>query len=475
MKTYFSFDGSIWDGYHMDNGELKIVPLQKENKVLFKEAYFETPSLPWEVRYDNSYPNVLYDEKAKLFRVYYTTIIRDYDSEQTPLSVRPHKDYEPRSDRLVALCYAESKDGIHWIKPNLSIHPFKGNKNNNIIMLYAHGAGVFLDEQEEREDMRYKLITKMEYGIDCRYMATAYSKDGIHFSKSKPWIKYNPAADTHNFLFRDKIRGTLTLITRIWKENVRIVAKSESSDFINWSEPKEILRGTSFEQQVYAMPIFQYKSLYFGLAAIYHMGDRASEEFDCVDCALQYAHNIDHFQEISASYFIPRGTGSYPSGAADCGCVYAGIPIAIENRLYFYYMGGNGKHTNYRETSFLRGYIEKDKFAYYTNKREDKEAYLYTNVFVISGPKLTMLVEEESDGYVELAICNKAHEVVDGLDFKDMRYRYENGYKVIEQKEAKFASLYGTSIRLKIRLKNARLYAIEGDIQCTTHRQLQDA
>ena len=31
-------------------------------------------------------------------------------------------------------CYAESKDGIKWYKPNLGIHTIQGSKNNNVVL-----------------------------------------------------------------------------------------------------------------------------------------------------------------------------------------------------------------------------------------------------------------------------------------------------------------------------------------------------
>ena len=31
-------------------------------------------------------------------------------------------------------CYAESRDGIHWTKPELGQHEFNGSKRNNIII-----------------------------------------------------------------------------------------------------------------------------------------------------------------------------------------------------------------------------------------------------------------------------------------------------------------------------------------------------
>ncbi len=35
------------------------------------------------------------------------------------------------------MCYAESKDGIHWTKPNLGLVEFNGNKNNNICLIQS--------------------------------------------------------------------------------------------------------------------------------------------------------------------------------------------------------------------------------------------------------------------------------------------------------------------------------------------------
>src|SRR5258708_1389816 len=35
-----------------------------------------------------------------------------------------------------AYCYAESSDGIHWVKPNLGLFEWKGSKANNVIYLF---------------------------------------------------------------------------------------------------------------------------------------------------------------------------------------------------------------------------------------------------------------------------------------------------------------------------------------------------
>jgi len=83
----------------------------------------------------------------------------------------------------------------------------------------------------------------MHYSQENNYMAVAFSRDGIDFSNPQRWPKYNPPADTHNFVFMDPKTNRYVLVTRVWKDGIRIAAKSESSDFLTWTEPEEIARG----------------------------------------------------------------------------------------------------------------------------------------------------------------------------------------------------------------------------------------
>lgn len=466
-KKYLFLDRGIIDGHNSENVILKLNQLIKddENNPMFKEDYFSNPSRPWEVRYDNGYPNVIYDKEENIFRCYYTLFIHDSESENTLLNERPNRQYEPNYSRIVAVCYAQSKDGIHWEKPNLGLVEFNGNKDNNILMKYAHGTSVFYDEKELDQNKRYKLMTKIEYSFDNHFMAVAFSRDGIHFSDYIEWAKYNPQADTHNFVFRDNKTNRFIMITRIWKNGVRVVAKSESMDFIHWSEPKEILRGNGFEDQIYSMPVFQYEGLYFGVASIYHEGDRTISDFDLVDVKLKYATELDSWENVTEDCFIPRGKGSYPHGEFDCGCVYSSTPVEINNKLYFYYMGGNGQHTNFRETSFGTGHVEKDRFAYYMERNIEKEALLITSLLNVYGNNLSVLSEVEKEGYIIYEIIDKDGRTLEGYSFVDcVPLKNTNTFKNMRFKDRDLEEIGNQSIKIKFKFKNAKLYALQGDI-----------
>ena len=82
MKRYYAFDRGIFQPQALHNVAIHTNPVTKdrENSPMFTEGFFGEPSLPWEVRYDNAYPNVIYDEEAGLYRLYYTLIIYDPES-----------------------------------------------------------------------------------------------------------------------------------------------------------------------------------------------------------------------------------------------------------------------------------------------------------------------------------------------------------------------------------------------------------
>jgi len=72
---------------------------------------------PWEGRFAGA-STVLKD--GEIYRMYYRGSGYGPDKSE---------------DRMAELtCYAESHDGIHWIKPKLGLHEFKGGKDNNIIL-----------------------------------------------------------------------------------------------------------------------------------------------------------------------------------------------------------------------------------------------------------------------------------------------------------------------------------------------------
>lgn len=474
MKKYLMLDTGNLIGQGMDNVRQKVCRAQKdkEHNPMFTEDFFADPPRRWEARFDNAYPNVIYDPKYGKYRVYYTLCSYDPESAAYPREERRGRTYKPTPVRITSLAYAESEDGVNWVKPELGLVDFEGSRANNMIFRYAHGTGIFLDEEEQNPDRRYKMVTKVEYPGGYNYMAVNFSEDGIHWGEMIPWPKYNPAADSHNFPFRDKRDGKFKVITRTWQNGVRLSAVCESTDFINWSEPAEILRGDGLESQVYSMPVFRYENLYLGLASMFHEGNRSAENFDTVDCELKFSTDCRHFDSVGKGQpVIPRGEGVYPDSEFDACCVYAAAPLEIDGKLWIYYMGGNGRHTNFRETSFGRAFLEPDKFAYLEQEDGERPGVISTANFHIYGESLKILADVEEGGKLEIALYDRwngaAHE---GFDFSDAKVtKDENGwYQIRFARE--YLSLSTKPVCIMIRFAKARVYALGGELQNTSWR-----
>jgi hypothetical protein len=82
------------------------------------------------------------------------------------------------------VCYAESHDGVHWVKPNLGQVEFRGSRANNAIRLpdaKIEGVEVLRDETDPDPKQRYKMVYNPHDGNDWT-IRTATSPDGIRWT-----------------------------------------------------------------------------------------------------------------------------------------------------------------------------------------------------------------------------------------------------------------------------------------------------
>ena len=152
---------------------------------------------PWEVGGIGPYSNVI--KEGDTYRMWY----------QVMASVQWHVDREAG-----AICYAESKDGIHWEKPNLGLVEFNGSTDNNIVL--GHGAGgvrigqdgglVFIDPKAPADQKYRMLINHKPTGEGLHIFS---SPDGIHWKLTHPnVVTYRPQErghhlDSQNVIFYD--------------------------------------------------------------------------------------------------------------------------------------------------------------------------------------------------------------------------------------------------------------------------------
>jgi hypothetical protein len=171
----------------------------------------------------------------------------------------------------VYACYAESKDGVHWSRPDLGLWAFKGSKHNNIIWSEPKldNFTPFLDANPDcLPDERYKATSSgspVLYGLK--------SADGIHWSRiSDQPIMTQGRFDTQNNAFWDAERkqywcyirgfhdqsGRSIEDTRHGTIGIRDIRVATSKDFRHWTEPQMLKYVDSPEEALYTNQIEPY-------------------------------------------------------------------------------------------------------------------------------------------------------------------------------------------------------------------------
>ena len=343
-RRYLLLDQRIVE--RVENATLRVCKAEKDTgNPLFKE------DKPWEVRYDNLYANVRRDPSSGLYQCWYSPFIVEEVTGNTPAADRTKTTYKP-GRREMGVCYAESRDGITWTKPELGLVEFEGSKNNNLVARGPHGAGVYFDPRESDAARRYKM-----FYVD-RGISGAFSPDGKRWSEAIRFPGIEAAGDTHNNAIWVSSLDKYVGITRLWDRSAkqRLVGRTESSDFMNWTKAVEVMRADprSPDSQPYSMPIFEHEGVFLGLVAMFHVPT------DTVQTELAWSPDTVRWERIDAgSPVVALG----PAGSPDSGCAYSAAPVFERNEIRIYYGGSNGPHGGWRDGFFCLARMRPDGFA----------------------------------------------------------------------------------------------------------------
>ncbi|HUT11771.1 MAG TPA: hypothetical protein VMY42_14820 [Thermoguttaceae bacterium] len=392
---------------------------------------------PWEPRFDNLYANVIYDRLQKRYQCWYSPFIVDEAVSRTPREERRDVRYRPRG-REMGVCFATSKDGLEWERPELGLVEFQGSKANNLVIRGPHGAGVFEDHGEKDPRRRYKMF--------YQGMAVRFSADGLRWSDAVPCPQIDARGDTHNNAFWAPELNKYVGITRLW-DGQRIVGRTESADFVTWTPAVEVLRGET-AHQTYAMPVFRYADVYLGLLMILR------RDADRVHCELTWSPDTVEWKRIDPG--TPLIPNSETEGAYDWGCVYgANDPIVLDEEIRLYYGGSNGQHGGWRDGFLCLATLRVDGFAGYEPARADRPATVLTGPIVFSGPSLRVTADA-AGGSVRVTVLDiQGESLAAGHPISgDMT---DEPVRLVEQDALR--ELKGQPVRLKFELNRAKLYS----------------
>lgn len=150
------------------------------------------------------------------------------------------------SDAQVA-CVAESTDGIHFTRPKLGLIEAGGTKDNNVIWrgVEAHNFSPFLDANPStKPEERYKALGGVKQpgknwhqGETPGGLYAFASADGVHWKKRQDTpVITKGAFDSQNLAFFDITRSRYVCFSRIFSNKVRAVQSCTSDDFFTWSD-----------------------------------------------------------------------------------------------------------------------------------------------------------------------------------------------------------------------------------------------
>jgi hypothetical protein len=347
----------------------------------------------------------------------------------------------------MAICYATSKDGIRWTKPELGIVEFEGNKANNILWRGGealpmgdgdywngpHGTGIFKDKVDPDPKRRYKALLKTDI------LSVAFSPDGIHWGEAIARPEADSAGDTHNNAFWAPTLGKYVGITREWGEpNGRQVARTTSKDFINWEKCEVVLEGLNPRYQTYAMPVFFHGGIYLGLAAIH------DQEEDRVWTELTWSPDTVKWNRVlPGTPLIPNSPGK--EGEYDWGCVYAAAnPVFLEDEIRLYYGGSDGHHNIWRNGFFCMATLRPDGFAGYRQEESGEPATITTIPIALPDGALRISADVGEKGHVKVSVVTKrgkilaeSHPMKGSLSDNEVSWRDGFSLKELKKKSAK--------------------------------------
>ena len=368
---------------------------------------------PWEVRFDNLYANIIYDDEEAIYKCWYSPFIVDNSALGMTIEERQEKYWAPKN-REMALCYATSVDGIVWEKPELGLVEFEGNTANNIlwrgevrrgeegekVWRGPHGTGVFKDLYESDPNRHYKALLK------SNILSIAYSRDGLHWAPAIACPEADSAGDTHNNALWSADLGKYVGITRQWgktsEKHVRQVARTSSDDFENWEKTEIILEGLDTNKQLYSMPIFYHAGVYLGIVAIH------DQDTDRVWAELTWSPDTRKWQRVLPG--IPFISNEGNEFDYDWGCIYtAANPIFLEDEIRIFYGGSDGLHTGWRNGFLCLATLRPDGFAGY---RANEEPGSIITKPVINGEQFKVSADIQEQGELVVRLLNQQSDII---------------------------------------------------------------
>ncbi len=435
---------------------------------------------PWEKASTSVYGTMLYDDRAKLFRLWYLCTPAAPPGGRKWVEVGGYR----RVTNCTLLAYATSRDGVNWHKPELNQLGFEGSRKNNLIDIgidNPEGVGVLHRPGEKDPARRYVAffwdrrlsppndptgvderlarVPKEPPGLTDRQrrggLWVAFSADGIKWKTHGPVLPQG-SDTTHTILYDDRL-GKYVAYGRMGFG--RTVARSESADGLKWSPPQRVLACDDRDGpggQIYGMPTDFYEGLYVGMLWLYHEGTDAR-----IDTQLAVSRDGIRWSRVAGRQtFLANG----PTGSRDDGMSRVGRAInVVGDTIYLHYSMVNGPHRSPKFPHPVRKYppaiglvtLRRDGFV--SLDAGDRAGTLLTRPFVLPAGTLHVNVAAPK-GVLRVAVCDEKARPIEGFE-QSNEVRADRPAVAVSWPKARLERLRGQRVRLRFTLQQGKLYS----------------
>lgn len=412
----------------------------------------------------------------------YCTIIKDGDIYRAYYRGRPTAGAD--GDVGEVYCYAESKDGKSWMKPEFALFEKQGHKKNNIILADAapmtHNFSPFLDTRPGvPKAERYKALG----GTMSSGLVAFTSADGIHWKQhpagaviTKKMIPFPYMFDSQNVAFWSPVEKKYLSYFRVFKDGIRRIARVESDDFIHWSKP--ILMEYTHRNEKAPIehlytnqthPYFRAPHIYLAVAARFMPGrqvltDAQAKEVgvhpkyfkDTSDAILMTTRGDNTYQRTFLSGFITGGIGAQ-NWVSRTNYPALNVVQTSPSEMSIYV------NQDYAQpTAHLRRYsLRLDGFA--SVRADYKGGELVTKPLIFDGSKLSINFSTSAAGGIKVEIQDADGKPIPGFTLADSREQIGNEVnRIVTWKGGDdLQALSGKPIRLRFVMKDADLYSLQ--------------
>jgi hypothetical protein len=234
------------------------------------------------------------------------------------------------------VCYAESDDGIDWVKPNLGQVLYRGSRNNNAIALPdvpTEGFEVLREDDDPDPQRRYKAVYEESgrSGFNFPTMRTATSPDGLHWTAGPSAPVYEKIEQSSFY----KFNGLYFVNAQMWprgeggRSRGRQGHVAVSPDFVHWlqeigesfalpepAKPEDCGNDKPYDQVHLGVGAVSFGNVLIGLYGLWHSrpypipGDWFGQATTSGDFGLVVSNDGFHFREPVKGYVFLAETES---------------------------------------------------------------------------------------------------------------------------------------------------------------------